>query len=252
MSSPELFDEIGDDSPTVPPAATTPPDVQPAPKRARKRTAAKAPAPEVEIDSTAPPTATAAEVDWFSDEQVRIDPTRDVMAEKQLRIVPARKPKKTEWVRVHPDPVAYVRDTIVIKPDDQSGGNSDELYFVPGDVRAALDDGDYISVRLHLAVNRHGDPFLWWVRVYDDAGGPGASWSQSALDAVGDARKTWVRVVANKRQGGYDVFHLKDGVNLPEPKWPDKPMGDLLKLAFRDRIITSDDHVLLKQLHGRA
>lgn len=249
----EPFLEIGDDhAESTTPQPTPATDEPPKPKRTRPAKP-KQDEPQVEAEATAPPMATDSEVDFFTEEQVRVEPSRDSKAEKQLRIVPARKPRKTEWVRVHPDPVAFVRDTYVLKPDEQSGGSGDELYYVPGSVREAIGDEHTLLCRVHLAVNRQGDYFLWWVRIYDDGSGPGVSWSQSALDAIGDARSRWVRVSANKSQGAYDLFFLKDGVTIPEPKWPeDKTMMDLLRLAFRNKIIATADHVLIKHLDGRA
>lgn len=59
-----------------------------------------------------------------------------------------------------------------------------------------------------------------------------------------------VRIKANKALGAYEISLAKG--ELPEPKWPKEPktIKDALKIAFKDRIIDSIDHPVLKQLRG--
>ena len=42
------------------------------------------------------------------------------------------------------------------------------------------------------------------------------------------------------------------GVKLPEPEWPtDKTFNDILRIAFKDRLIETVDHpVIQRLLHG--
>ena len=37
-----------------------------------------------------------------------------------------------------------------------------------------------------------------------------------------------------------------------EPEWPDLTFQEILKIAFKERIITSYDHPFLKQLRGEV
>jgi hypothetical protein len=58
----------------------------------------------------------------------------------------------------------------------------------------------------------------------------------------------WVRVRSNLQLGAYEI-DLAVG-NLGEPEWPDLGISDILKIAFRDRLIDSADHLLIKRLRG--
>jgi hypothetical protein len=50
--------------------------------------------------------------------------------------------------------------------------------------------------------------------------------------------------------GGTDyVIETAESINR-EPIWPDKTLGELLKLGFADRIIDNDNHPYVLQLRG--
>lgn len=40
--------------------------------------------------------------------------------------------------------------------------------------------------------------------------------------------------------------------DLPAPPWPLTPFGELLRVAFKDRFITTADHPVLRKLRGEA
>jgi hypothetical protein len=58
----------------------------------------------------------------------------------------------------------------------------------------------------------------------------------------------WVRITANMSLGAYDIYEATG--NLPDPVWPDLPFPDLLRIAFRDRIVDRVDHPLIQRLRG--
>jgi hypothetical protein len=58
----------------------------------------------------------------------------------------------------------------------------------------------------------------------------------------------WLRVKANLDLGGYEATVAL--AKLPEPNWPEQPMNELLRLAFRDRIIDREDHPIILKLRG--
>ena len=62
------------------------------------------------------------------------------------------------------------------------------------------------------------------------------------------AKERWIRTAANMALGAYDILTAADG--LSDPVWPDIPFDELLRIAFRDRIINSLDHPILRQLRG--
>ena len=50
--------------------------------------------------------------------------------------------------------------------------------------------------------------------------------------------------------GAYEVFEATG--DLPEPEWPDLPFPEILKIAFRDRIVDRADHPLVQRLRGQV
>jgi hypothetical protein len=58
----------------------------------------------------------------------------------------------------------------------------------------------------------------------------------------------WVRVTASMSLGAYEIFEASG--ELPEPAWPEFSFQEILKIAFRDRIVDLPDHPLLKKLKG--
>jgi hypothetical protein len=43
---------------------------------------------------------------------------------------------------------------------------------------------------------------------------------------------------------------FRASADLPDPKWPDVSFKKLLEIAFRDRLIRSLDHAVIKKLQG--
>src|SRR4029079_11895722 len=87
---------------------------------------------------------------------------------------------------------------------------------------------------LVTAVNRQGVLFVWPIRL-PGPDGKIDDWSKSALDASVIGQKEWVRVSANMSLGAYDVAVAS--AQMTEPSWPDRPFGELLRIAFRGKMI---------------
>ena len=62
--------------------------------------------------------------------------------------------------------------------------------------------------------------------------------------------KCWVRLTANMSLGAYEIFEAEG--KIAEPEWPEYSFLDLLRIGFRDRIISSFDHPVLKRLRGES
>jgi hypothetical protein len=50
--------------------------------------------------------------------------------------------------------------------------------------------------------------------------------------------------------GAYDIFKAECVISKPE--WPEIGFWDLIKIAFRDHLITSLDHPVIQRLRGRT
>src|SRR5262249_50815259 len=174
--------------------------------------------------------------------------SQDLVAElgvkKALLTVPVRKPDKSWFVRVHPDP-EYRLQTAVLELKEER-----ETYLVAPQLWPELASEATFSPRvLFTAINRQGVLFLWPIRL-PGSDGRQDEWSRTALEAAGMATKKWVRVVANMGLGAYDVFQATG--SLPEPEWPDISLHELLRIAFKDRYIADRNHSVLRKLRGEV
>lgn len=159
---------------------------------------------------------------------------------KVLTTVPVRKPGNQAFVRVHADP-AWQQTALILQLKDDG-----ECYFVHPSLYGDLAD-EVRPKLLYTYVTRDGNIALWPVNLPGDDGRLDA-WSQSAHTAAQIAQTTWVRLKANRTVGAYDVY--EGSAITDEPTWPEKSFKEILTLAFRDRLITSLDHPVVKRLRG--
>jgi hypothetical protein len=164
---------------------------------------------------------------------------------KLLTTVPVRKPSKEHWIRTHPEKEFWFSARVIELKE------SGEFYLVEPEIRdVLLDRNEKCLVRklLILSQNKQGDNFVWPIRI------PAADeslddWSKSSLEAADLAKRKWIRIVSNKSLSAYEIIQ-REGVS-PEPKWPELSMGEIMKIAFKDKIIGDLDHPVLCDLLGR-
>jgi hypothetical protein len=167
---------------------------------------------------------------------------------KALLSIPVRKPANSWWVRVHPSAEYRVQAKLLVLKEDQ------EIHWVVPTLWPALEAeaiyaAFFVPRALYTAITRQGVLFLWPIRL-PGPDGRVDEWSRTALEAAERATKGWVRVTSNLALGAYDVFEA--GGQLAGPDWPAMPLKDLLRIAFKDRLIDSLDHPVLRRLRGET
>jgi hypothetical protein len=184
----------------------------------------------------------ASPPDPFAPENLRLDQsfTETVGVKKLLTTIPVRRPNRQTFFRVHPDP-AY-RDVFPMIEDKGEG----EEYIVHKDIVPKLSD-ELVIKQLCLAITRQNTVFFLPLRL-PGSDGKDMEWWRSLREHADRATAHWIRVVANKELGAYDA--LQAVANLPEPEWPDLPFWDLIKTAFKDHLIQTTDHPVVKRLRG--
>lgn len=185
--------------------------------------------------------------DPFDPSRLRLtqDFAATVGVRKALLTIPVRKPSREWFVRVHPDE-SYRLTTAVIELKEEDR----ETYLVDPSLWADLATESTFSPRaIFTAMSRQGTLFLWPVRL-PAADGKTNDWNRTLLEAATMAQDKWVRVAANMSLGAYDVFLAE--TDAPGPAWPAESFGELLKVAFRDRFVTTMDHPVLKRLRGES
>jgi hypothetical protein len=164
-----------------------------------------------------------------------------VGVKKLLTTVPVRKPSRQDFVCVHPDPVYRLTPAAVIEMKEDR-----EVYLVTPNMAQAL-PGEFSTVTLFTTINRQGTLHLWPVKLPNPDGRQN-EWHRSGAEAAERAMQKWVRVTASMSLGAYEIFEASG--DLPEPVWPDIPFEEILRIAFRERIVDRADHPLVQRLLG--
>jgi hypothetical protein len=73
---------------------------------------------------------------------------------------------------------------------------------------------------------------------------------RSAHEAASTAVTSWTRVTPNMNLGAYEI-RVAPTITV-EPAWPELNFQELLRIAFRDKLITSTDHEVVRKLRGLA
>jgi hypothetical protein len=55
-------------------------------------------------------------------------------------------------------------------------------------------------------------------------------------------------VTANMSLGAYETFVA--AATIPDPEWPKRTFKELLRVAFKDRLVADLDHPLVKRPRG--
>jgi hypothetical protein len=183
-----------------------------------------------------------ATTDPFDPARLRLsqDFESQVGVKKALITVPVRRPDRQWFVRVHPDDSWRLQTAVLEIKEDR------ESYLVDRALWCEL-PGEIVPKVLFTTISRQSVTFLWPVRLPGSDGRHDA-WSRSLLEAARMAESSWIRVVANMSLGAYEVYQATG--DFPEPSWPDTSFQNLLKIAFKDRYVTSMDHPVVQRLRG--
>ena len=125
--------------------------------------------------------------------------------------------------------------------------NTSETYIVTPSMAPYLENMVQAKI-LRLAVDNARVPYLIAEPVLDPNGRPNL-WNSSMGEAIRRSEKEWVRINSNQNASQYEIIIAQD--NLGEPKWPEQTMDELIREVFGNKIISSLDHPLIRQLQGR-
>lgn len=181
-------------------------------------------------------------LDPFSPENLRLSQAylESTPVKKLLTTVPVRKPGQQDFIRVHPNPNFCESFGMIELKDDR------EEYIVHAPLVPEL-FGEVVNKQLFLTINRQGTVFFWPIRLPTPEG-KDLDWWRSGRDAAARATKAWIRVKADTNLGAYVPYEAV--ANFVEPEWPEFGYWDLIKIAFKDHLITNLDHPVIQRLRG--
>ena len=173
----------------------------------------------------------------LSSDAAAFDGTSEILSH-----VPVRKPNRHEFVRTRVEPENWF-DTGIFEDKEER-----ETFFVAPQMREAL-VGEIKPVLLVPTMTRQGVLILWPLKLPTE-GQRHNGWMETARQAAELAKTKWVRLAADMGLGGYRIYQAEG--DLSEPEWPDKPLPEILQIAFRDRIVDSENHPVVRRLRGLA
>lgn len=194
------------------------------------------------LDTFALPGAISTSPSRLSLDEMRLPQNFGAVAgvKKVITSIPARKPGNQAFFRVRAGAEWRVQLAILQLKDDG------ENYLVLPDMFSELAQEARPKL-LYTAISRDGTPFVWPVNLPGEDGRLD-TWSQSAHEAAKHAEGHWIRLVANRSSGAYDIMRATG--ELAEPEWPEFSFVELLNLAFKDKVIDSPTHPIVRRLRG--
>jgi hypothetical protein len=182
-----------------------------------------------------------AEHDPFDLSNLRLSQSfTETGVKKLLTTIPIKKPSAQDWVRVHPSPDMRCDIPLIELKDER------EAFVVAGPLVSEL-IGEIKCMTMFTTINRQAVLSLWPVPLPD----PDArqlEWHRSMREGAEMAMENWVRVKANMSLGAYDLFQATG--SIADPVWPDLNFQQIVRIAFKDRLIDSMDHPVIKRLRG--
>jgi hypothetical protein len=181
--------------------------------------------------------------DPFDMDNLRIDQSHlsQPAAKKLLVTVPVRKPHRQDFVRVHPAP-EYRLNTALIELHDER-----EVYLVPKPLVPELGEAEFFAATLYLCINRQKVVSVWPVKLPTPDGRKQA-WHLSAAEAAERAMTTWIKLAADMSLGAYQIFEALSVFG--EPEWPSLSFSEILRIAFKGRIVDTPEHLVIQRLRG--
>lgn len=185
----------------------------------------------------------AAEGDIFDDpDALSVD--QDYLSQagikNEITHIPIAKPHWQKFFRTHPDD-SYHR-TVNLYSDQI---NKQDYLVVP---KLSFELAEITLRRtLFYIVTRQSEVMLMPVGVHE----PLEEWNSyhaTAYKAALMAKTEWVRMKADQSAQMYRISTAPS--SLEEPEWPDLTLSEVLRIAFKDRVIESIEHPVLKALRG--
>jgi hypothetical protein len=167
---------------------------------------------------------------------------------KKIDLIPVRRPKNTDFIRVHPDDDFAFYEV----PIFEDIGDRGRLYLMDGDTDPDLIPAMAKYLRyynFYFFVTSTGDPGLWPIVLPKD--GDYSKWNifpRTATERATQARDEWIQVHSRDNESGYHSEPPRD--ELGEPVFPELTPQRVLELSFKGFIISDFQHSLVKKCLG--
>ena len=161
----------------------------------------------------------------------------------EYTVIPIRNPKPDEFFRCMPEK-NYSMDTNIL-----SLKTDNEWYLIDPDILHQIQLESQLKVMtLYVCVTMNSTPFVTCIPQPNELGQIN-SWHESGHRTMEEAKQFWVRRQADRSNGGYIITKAMNA-KLPDPKWPEMTLSEIVDRAFDKFYIDNMDHPVLQRLRG--
>ena len=161
----------------------------------------------------------------------------------EYTVIPIRNPKPDEFFRCMPEE-NYSMDTNIL-----SLKTDNEWYLIDPDILHQIQLESQLKVMtLYVCVTMNSTPFVTCIPQPNELGQIN-SWHESGHRTMEEAKQFWVRRQADRSNGGYIITKAMNA-KLPDPKWPEMTLSEIVDRAFDKFYIDNMDHLVLQRLRG--
>ena len=161
----------------------------------------------------------------------------------EYTVIPIRNPKPDEFFRCMPEE-NYSMDTNIL-----SLKTDNEWYLIDPDILHQIQLESQLKVMtLYVCVTMNSTPFITCIPQPNELGQIN-SWHESGHRTMEEAKQFWVRRQADRSNGGYIITKAMNA-KLPDPKWPEMTLSEIVDRAFDKFYIDNMDHPVLQRLRG--
>ena len=167
----------------------------------------------------------------------------DLGVATEYTVIPIRNPKPDEFFRCMPEE-NYSMDTNIL-----SLKTDNEWYLIDPDILHQIQLESQLKVMtLYVCVTMNSTPFVTCIPQPNELGQIN-SWHESGHRTMEEAKQFWVRRQADRSNGGYIITKAMNA-KLPDPKWPEMTLSEIVDSAFDKFYIDNMDHPVLQRLRG--
>ena len=167
----------------------------------------------------------------------------DLGVATEYTVIPIRNPKPDEFFRCMPeDNYSMDANILSLKTDN-------EWYLIDPDILHQIQLESQLKVMtLYVCVTMNSTPFVTCIPQPNELGQIN-SWHESGHRTMEEAKQFWVRRQADRSNGGYIITKAMNA-KLPDPKWPEMTLSEIVDRAFDKFYIDNMDHPVLQRLRG--
>ena len=167
----------------------------------------------------------------------------DLGVATEYTVIPIRNPKPDEFFRCMPEE-NYSMDANIL-----SLKTDNEWYLIDPDILHQIQLESQLKVMtLYVCVTRNSTPFVTCIPQTNELGQIN-SWHESGHRTMEEAKQFWGRRQADRSNGGYIITKAMNA-KLPDPKWPEMTLSEIVDRAFDKFYIDNMDHPVLQRLRG--